>query len=82
MTDHIKKRRSIQNVANTDDIAAAIDKCNLRREYKTLLKILYVDGGCLEDVCEAVGKEYTTISKWHKPALIKLTYLLQKQGKL
>ncbi len=82
MTDHLKLRQAIKNVDDIDDIAAAIDKCNLRKEHKILLKILYVDGGRLDDVCDAVEREYTTISKWHKPALIKLIYMLEKQGKI
>lgn len=72
----------MHSVGDTQDIADAIDRCNLKPEYKRLLKILYVDNGCLEDVCEAVGREYTTVSKWHKPALIRLVRLLQKQGKI
>lgn len=82
MTEHVKQRKIIQDIGDINDIAEAIDRCNLKREYKTLLKILYVDGGCLDDVCDAVGREYTTVSKWHKPALMKLTYILQKQRKL
>ena len=82
MTDHVNRKREISNVDDTRDIAEAIERCNLRPEYKRLLRILYVDGGNLDDVCEAVGREYTTVSKWHKAALIKLTYILRKSGKL
>lgn len=82
MTEHLKLRRAIKEIDDVDDISAAIDKCNLKKEYKTLLKILYVDGGCMEDVCEAVGREYATIAKWHKPALLKLAFILEKQGKI
>lgn len=60
MTDHAKRRQAVHSVGDTQDIADAIDRCNLKPEYKRLLKILYVDNGCLEDVCEAVGREYTT----------------------
>ena len=76
MTDHAKRRQAVHSVGDTQDIADAIDRCNLKPEYKRLLKILYVDNGCLEDVCEAVGREYTTVSKWHKVALVKLVYIL------
>ena len=76
MTDHAKRRQAVHSVGDTQDIADAIDRCNLKPEYKRLLKILYVDNGCLEDVCEAVGREYTTVSKWHKAALAKLVYIL------
>lgn len=82
MTEHVKQRKIIQDIGDINDIAEAIDRCNLKREYKILLKILYVDGGCLDDVCEAVGREYATVAKWHKPALIKLIYILQKSGKI
>ena len=82
LTDHAKRRQAVHSVGDTQDIADAIDRCNLKPEYKRLLKILYVDNGCLEDVCEAVGREYTTVSKWHKAALVKLVYILHKSGKL
>ena len=82
MTDHAKRRQAVHSVGDTKDIADAIDRCNLKPEYKRLLKILYVDNGCLEDVCEAVGREYTTVSKWHKAALVKLVYILHKSVKL
>lgn len=82
MTEHGRRRQAVKSLGNARDIADAIDRCNLKAEYKMMLKILYVDNGCLEDVCEAVGREYTTVSKWHKAALIKLVYILQKSGKL
>lgn len=82
MTEHVRKRNAVHSLGDAKDIEDAINRCNLKPEYKLMLKILYIEGGCIEDVCEAVGKEYTTVSKWHKPALMKLTYILQKQGKL
>ena len=82
MTEHVRKRGAVHGLGEVADMSAAIERCNLKPEYKTLLKIMYVDGGCLDDVCEAVGREYSTVSKWHKPALMKLAYILQKQGKI
>lgn len=82
MTEHVRQKNAVQEIDDTELISSAIDKCNLRPEYKRLLKILYVERGCLEDVCEAVGREYTTVSKWHKAALVKLVYILHKSGKL
>ena len=82
MTEHVRQKNAVQEIDDTELISSAIDKCNLRPEYKRLLKILYVERGCLEDVCDAVGRDYSTVSKWHKPALIRLVRLLQKQGKL
>lgn len=82
MTEHVRQKNAVQEIDDTELISSAIDKCNLRPEYKRLLKILYVERGCLEDVCDAVGRDYSTVSKWHKPALIRLVRLLQKQGKI
>lgn len=82
MKDHIDKRRLVRSIGDVRDIEDAIERCNLRPDYKTLLRILYIDGGCLDDVCDAVGREYTTVSKWHRAALVKLCYILQKQGKI
>lgn len=45
MTEHVRKRGAVHGLGETADIAAAIDRCNLKPEYKTLLKIMYVDGG-------------------------------------
>jgi hypothetical protein len=78
----VRQKNAVQEIDDTELISSAIDKCNLRPEYKRLLKILYVERGCLEDVCDAVGRDYSTVSKWHKPALIRLVRLLQKQGKI
>lgn len=82
MTEHVRQKYAVQEIDDTELISSAIDKCNLKPEYKRLLKILYVERGCLEDVCDAVGRDYSTVSKWHKPALIRLARLLQKQGKI
>lgn len=82
MNEHERRRRAVQELCETCDIRDAISRCNLKPEHKRLLEILYLDHGCLEDVCEAVGREYTTVSKWHKPSLIKLVYILKKSGKL
>lgn len=82
MTEHSKHKAEVRSVGDKRDIENAIELCNLRPEYKRLLKILYLDGGNLDDVCEAVGREYTTVSKWHKSALIKLCYILRKSGKV
>lgn len=82
MTDHVCKKRKISEIEDKQDIVEAIERCNLKRDHKTMLKILYVEGGCLDDVCAAVGREYVTVAKWHKPALKKLINILQKSGKI
>ena len=56
MTEHVRKRGAVHGLGEVADISAAIERCNLKPEYKMLLKIMYVDGGCLDDVCEAVGR--------------------------
>lgn len=82
MTEHSRRKAEVRSVGEKCDIEEAIERCNLKPEHKRLLKILYVDNGSIDDVCEAVGREYTTVSKWHKSALIKLVYILRKSGKL
>lgn len=81
MTDHVCKKHKLYEIEDIHVISDAIERCNLKREHKIMLKILYVDGGCLEDVCAAVGREYATVAKWHKPALKKLMSILQKMVK-
>ena len=39
MTDHAKRRQAVHSVGDTQDIADAIDRCNLKPEYKRLLKM-------------------------------------------
>ena len=82
MTEHIKQKCDIKNLTDQKELAEAIERCNLPPDKKRLLRVLYLEGGTLDDVCDAVGREYTTVSKWHKASLAKLTYLLQKQGKI
>lgn len=82
MTEHDRRRKSVKSLGDVRDIKEAIERCNLKPEYKRMLSILYVDGGSLDDVCDAVNREYSTVSKWHKSALIKLVYVLTKSGKL
>lgn len=82
MTDHLARRNAVRAMCDRRELEEAIERCNLRPEYRKMLRVLYLDGGCMEDVCEAVGREYTTVSKWHRSALAKLVFLLQKQGKI
>lgn len=49
MTEHVRQKNAVQEIDDTELISSAIDKCNLKPEYKRLLKILYVERGCLED---------------------------------
>ena len=46
MTEHVRQKNAVQEIDDTELISSAIDKCNLRPEYKRLLKILYVERGC------------------------------------
>lgn len=82
MTEHSRRKAEVRSVGDKRDIEEAIKRCNLKPEHRRLLEILYLDGGSIDDVCDAVGREYTTVSKWHKSALIKLCYILRKSGKL
>lgn len=66
MTDHLARRNAVRAMCDRRELEEAIERCNLRPEYRKLLRVLYLDGGCMEDVCEAVGREYTTVSKWHR----------------
>lgn len=63
MTEHVRQKNAVQEIDDAELISSAIDKCNLKPEYKRLLKILYVERGCLEDVCDAVGRERESYGK-------------------
>jgi len=45
LTEHVRQKNAVQEIDDTKLISSAIDKCNLRPEYKRLLKILYVERG-------------------------------------
>ena len=47
MTEHVRQKNAVQEIDDTELISSAIDKCNLKPEYKRLLKILYVSVGVL-----------------------------------
>lgn len=82
MRDHLARKKAVRELCDRQELAEAIERCNLRPEMRQLLRVLYLDGGCIDDVCAAVGREYTTVAKWHRAALAKLVFLLQKQGKI
>lgn len=46
MTDHLARRNAVRAMCDRRELEEAIERCNLRPEYRKLLRVLYLDGGC------------------------------------
>ena len=77
MTDHIKTRKVLKDIATIDTFNEILDASTLSNEDKYILRQHYLQGKNFSYIADELGYAEITIIKRHKKILQKLSTILR-----
>lgn len=77
MTDHIKTRKVLKDIATIDTFNEILDASTLSNEDKYILRQHYLQGKNFAYIADELGYAEITIIKRHKKILQKLSTILR-----
>lgn len=77
MTENIRTRRAIINIADIKTFRELLDSCTLSDEEKQIMEMHYIDKKTYAYIADALGYAEITVAKKHSRIISKLSRIIK-----